>query len=214
MFPTPNTSHLTSESFNDIYEPAEDTFLLLDTLETEHNNLKALRPSVCLEIGCGSGICITFLAQLLGPDSLYLCTDINAKAVDAARATAEANGVLVEPILTDLTACLEHRLKSKVDVLIFNPPYVVTPSDEVGSHGIAASWAGGMRGREVIDRLIPRIPDLLSDSGVFFLVIIKENNQDELEQMMTKHGFRMSVVLSRRSGPEFLSVLKFCRLRS
>ena len=47
---------------------------------------------------------------------------------------------------------------------------------QVGSHGIEAAWAGGERGREVIDRILPLVPKLLSDKGVFYLVIIKENN--------------------------------------
>lgn len=44
------------------------------------------------------------------------------------------------------------------------------------SHGIEASWAGGKRGREVMDRVFPLVADLLSPGGLFYLVTIKENN--------------------------------------
>lgn len=44
------------------------------------------------------------------------------------------------------------------------------------SHGIEASWAGGKKGREVMDRVFPLVPDLLSAGGLFYLVTIKENN--------------------------------------
>jgi release factor glutamine methyltransferase len=32
------------------------------------------------------------------------------------------------------------RLHHKIDILIFNPPYVVTPIEEVGRKDIVASW--------------------------------------------------------------------------
>ena len=55
-------------------------------------------------------------------------------------------------VVSDLGTCF---MSQKIDVIIFNPPYVPTPPEEVGSHGIEASWAGGDDGREVIDKFIP-----------------------------------------------------------
>ena len=208
--PTPDLSHLTSEDYEHVYEPAEDSFLLLDALTKEKRFLKTVtRPRICLEVGSGSGVVTTFIGKLLGSKLLYFTTDINPHAAAVTQRTGAQNGVLINPVLTDLASALEERLERKVDVLVFNPPYVVTPSEEVGSSGIEASWAGGDRGREVLDRFFPAIPHLLSNNGVFYLVIIKENNQEEIGSIMGNLGFDMSVVMTRRSGPEFLSILKF-----
>lgn len=56
------------------------------------------------------------------------------------------------------------QIHNKVDVFIFNPPYVSTPTDEVGLKDITASYAGGKNGREVLDKVIPHL-------NVFFIVI-------------------------------------------
>nr|XP_022334318.1 hemK methyltransferase family member 2-like isoform X2 [Crassostrea virginica] len=211
-FPTPILSHLKTDDFDYIYEPAEDSFLLLDALEKDHDRINQLRPSTCLEVGCGSGICITFLATMLKSfPSLYLCTDINQRAAEIAQQTGQANDVHIQPVVTDLVGGLEERLEGQVDILLFNPPYVVTPESEVGSRGLEAAWAGGERGRQVTDRLLPKVPDLLSPKGMFYLVVIKENNPEEIQQMMKTMGFEMETVLTRRTGPELLSILRFQR---
>ncbi|KAL6960092.1 peptide chain release factor N(5)-glutamine methyltransferase, partial [Sarracenia purpurea var. burkii] len=44
------------------------------------------------------------------------------------------------------------QLRETIDVIIFNPPYVATESDETLVKGIAQSWAGGEKGREILDR--------------------------------------------------------------
>ncbi|XP_050570478.1 methyltransferase N6AMT1 isoform X1 [Cygnus atratus] len=167
------------------------------------------RIDICLEIGSGSGVVSTFLASIIGSSALYICTDINPMAAYCTLETALLNNVHLQPVITDLVNGLSPRLNGKVDLLLFNPPYVVTPSEEVKSHGIEASWAGGKRGREVMDRVFPLVADLLSPRGLFYLVTIKENNPDEILETMKKHGLEGTRALSRQAGQEMLTILKF-----
>lgn len=51
---------------------------------------------------------------------------------------------------------------------------------QVGSTGIEAAWAGGKRGREVTDRFLPVVAQLLSSKGLFYLITIAENDPGEL----------------------------------
>ncbi|XP_038052223.1 methyltransferase N6AMT1-like isoform X2 [Patiria miniata] len=206
---TPDYSHLHSEDFQDVYEPAEDTFLLLDALEKDAEFIQRKRPCVCVEVGSGSGVVITFLAQLLNNFSMCLAVDRNPKAATSTKRTAAQNGVAVEVVNSDLLSALQPHLHGNVDVLVFNPPYVVTPPEEVGSSSIASSWAGGTNGREVLDRLLPHVGQLLSAEGVFYLLVIKENKPDDIRQILAEQKLSCEVLIERRAGPEHLSVLKF-----
>eukprot|EP00057_Strongylocentrotus_purpuratus_P004579 XP_003728994.1 PREDICTED: hemK methyltransferase family member 2 [Strongylocentrotus purpuratus] len=208
---TPDFSHLTSADFEHVYEPAEDTFLLLDSLQEEASFIQHMKPSVCVEVGCGSGVVITALSKLLNQSALCIATDRNPYAALCTKRTAKQNSCHVEVMNCDLLTPLERRLQGSVDILIFNPPYVVTPSEEIKSNGIEASWAGGADGREVTDRLLPLIPKLLSPQGVMYLIAIRENKPKELMSWISSLGFKSTVVLARRAGPEHLSVLKFYR---
>ncbi|KAK7162307.1 hypothetical protein R3I94_004839 [Phoxinus phoxinus] len=209
MFPTPLFAP--GSSSPDVYEPAEDSFLLMDALESDADRLKGSRACVCVEVGSGSGVVSAFLASVIGSDALYLCTDVNPAAALYTLQTSQLNTLRLQPVVTDLVECLLPRLLGKVDVLVFNPPYVVTPSEEVGGRGIEASWAGGRRGREVMDRLFPMIPQLLSDHGLFYLVTVPDNDPEEIVCLLGKSGLHGHVCLSRQAGRERLSVLRFSK---
>jgi len=66
MIPTPDLSHLTKDDYERVYEPAEDTFALLDALEADADAIRGLAPRICLEIGSGTGIVSAFLGQIVG----------------------------------------------------------------------------------------------------------------------------------------------------
>ena len=209
MFPTPEYSHVSR--FEDVYEPREDSFLLLDALEKDYKFLFSLKPDVCLEIGSGSGVVITFLASILGQDVHYIATDINPNACICTQETARRNGVTVSALNTNMIVGCRFSGTFKVDVLMFNPPYVATPSCEMSDSGISTAWAGGKRGREVMDKLFPIVPNILSENGVFYLLVLDENKPDEIHDIMSSYGLVTTTVLRRRARNENLSVLKISR---
>ncbi|KAI8346820.1 S-adenosyl-L-methionine-dependent methyltransferase [Mortierella sp. GBAus27b] len=211
MIPTPDLSHLKRQDYDHVYEPAEDTFLFLDAFEEEQAFLNELRPAISLEVGSGSGCVTAFVAKIVGESCLKYCTDINPRAARATQATAKQNKLSADVIETHFADGLLPRLEQQIDLLYFNPPYVLTPSEEVGSHSVVASWAGGIDGREVIDKFLPLVKNLLSPKGVFYLVVVNENKPDDIRDIMKKDGFDSSVVKTRLAGREKLLILKFVR---
>ncbi|KAJ2693694.1 HemK methyltransferase member 2 [Coemansia sp. IMI 209128] len=212
--PTPDTGHLRRAEYSTVYEPAEDTYLLLDALENDRAELQAQRPTICVEIGSGSGCVSAFLGRVLSPHgALILSTDINPAANNATRETVAKtpSESTFDQCRTRFVQGIDDRLRGRIDVLLFNPPYVVTPSAEVDSTIEAAAWAGGVRGREVLDLLIPRVPALLSPGGRFYVVVIEQNKPEEIIAQFAELGLAGQRVLSRRAGIESLSILRFTK---
>ncbi|ELU41422.1 hypothetical protein AG1IA_04545 [Rhizoctonia solani AG-1 IA] len=183
MIPTPDLSHLTKDDFIRVYEPAglyrhgninseldiymlsEDTFLLLDALEDDADHLRSLKPSVCVEIGSGSGCVSAFLGRILGNEPcrepvVFITTDINPRA---AHFTLQ---VPLDAVICNLVRPLKPRLSGQIDVLIFNPPYVPTEEEEAimaqSQADIAGAWAGGFDGMAVTNRLLDELDVSLS----------------------------------------------------
>lgn len=175
----PNLDHFSYRDADRVYEPAEDTYLLCDALLQDIENVMSINPTIIAEVGSGSGCVITYFTNLLrnakGRKVLAFATDLNIDALHMTQLTANNNNVRlicelddrlmrlftqakVECVRTCFLAALEGRLHQSIDILIFNPPYVPSELEELGSSGIEAAWAGGKDGREVIDQFLPKLP--------------------------------------------------------
>ncbi|CAJ0604493.1 unnamed protein product [Cylicocyclus nassatus] len=203
--PTP-VYKLNAAQKHSVYEPAEDTFLLLDAIEKDIQMLRELSPKIVLEIGCGSGVVSTFVNQALGGNVTSLATDYNPDALECTLETGRLNGVKIDVVRTDLDKGLDH-LEGQVDVLLFNPPYVPTEDDP--QNDLERCWAGGPSGRGAVDRLLPRVPKLLSYKGVFYLVALHANDVPAL--LNSCPGLIGSIAMERRCGIEHLYVIKYTR---
>ncbi|OHE90733.1 hypothetical protein CORC01_13956 [Colletotrichum orchidophilum] len=168
MLPTPDTSHV---PFERVYEPAEDSYLLLDTLSasseasfltsrfgggsaTSSSSFKSIAAPLVVEIGTGSGVVIAFLAAhsltLFGtPSILTAGVDLNGHACLATNATVRRalaeNMETASPLwLGAAMGDLTNPLRpGSVDVLVFNPPYV--PSPELPAQSSATLIADAQR---------------------------------------------------------------------
>ena len=181
---------LTPCDHEDVYQPAEDTYLLLRAALAE------ARPgTLVLEIGCGSG----FVSQELGQKvARLIATDINPHAVRAARARG------IEVVRADLF----QGIKGKFDLILFNPPYLPTLSQERTGQWIDYALDGGESGRKTIDRFLKDLAGHLRPGGRALLLISSLTGLTEVQETAKAAGLTAEVVAGERCFFEQLHVLR------
>lgn len=236
-----------SLDFEDVYEPAEDTFLMIDTLNMEISNeniFSNFKNIISCEIGCGSSLTsFQFVNNILEKNYNLLqhfCLDINKKAVEVSKkvlklisskleSEVESNSNSMKEPKTDLKLQSEINinftnkftieitadfldndsfnkyLESNIAdtlILIFNPPYVTTPDEELKEalekRNIISSWAGGKNGSEIINRFVFYLENKLNiflseqkslKSVILYLLLSSENEYSDIIINLTKNDF-------------------------
>ena len=166
-----------------VYAPAEDTFLLAE-------NLRVYEGEFVLDMGTGCGILAVLAAEKADE---VLAVDINPYAIRCAKKNAEINRVedKVEFLLGDLFEPIKP--KGIFDLIIFNAPYLPSEIGEEKSW-IGKAWAGGKTGRKVIDRFISGAPNFLRRNGRIMLVQSSLSNVNESLDAFNKLGLNAKVI--------------------
>lgn len=126
----------------------------------------------------------------------YSATDINSVAIETTIASGAANGVTsVEVVKTNLVDNLKNDLQHRVDLLVTNPPFEPSPSEDVGKRGAICAWSGGPNGRTIIDLILAELPDLMSAHGIALMCCAKENDVDDIRSLMEGRGFYSKIVI-------------------
>ena len=190
-----------SKDGREVYSPAEDTYTLIDALTADLDTIKSRKPLICAEIGSGSGAVLASLAHLLGPELVYIAVDINPKATQMTQTTLSRNHVVHGEVLRmDLTT----SLACQIDLLVCNPPYVVTPEAEYlqgqRDRDIVAAYAGGAKGRMLTDRLLRELPRCMRPGGLWYLLLIQENSPSEVGTEVYRRSIRGETQVVVRGG--------------
>ena len=195
----------TFNDFDNVYEPAEDSFLLSDTIEEELvNNNFSDEEYVSIEVGCGSSfVSANYLKKCLSSKNdktlikHHFCFDINPDCIKVS--TKIINTEKLDYITTikeeyffnsDIIVSYITLNKIKNIIFLFNPPYVTTDDEELErakkDKDIFASWAGGNTGSEVIldfieffNNFVNKTKNLI-DKITLYLLLSSENDIDKI----------------------------------
>ena len=173
-----------------VYEPAEDTFLLLRAA------LEEVRPAdSVLEMGCGRGL---ISRELTSKAHRVIATDINPHALRMARKMG------IETVQADLF----RGIKARFDLILFNPPYLPTGPQDKLEGWLNLAFDGGVSGRETINPFLEDLRDHLAPGGRALLLVSTLSGLSEIEEKARNEGLKAMVVAREKYFFEELVVLR------
>jgi len=177
-----------------VYQPAEDTMLLLGAV------LQEIRPyDQVLEIGTGSGVIAAALRKIVRS---IVATEINPHAA----VYAWKQDLTI--IITDLLA----GIQGSFDLIVFNPPYLPTSPEERIADWLELALDGGESGRDVIERFLTDAGRVLAVDGRILLLISSVTGLSEVIGIAGVHGYGAEIVREQVVEDERLYVLRLYRL--
>jgi 16S rRNA (adenine1518-N6/adenine1519-N6)-dimethyltransferase len=183
----------------EVYEPADDTYLLAERLPAE------MRGTRVLDVGTGCGILAVISAQR-GAD--VVAVEISPQAMSTARLNARLNGVAnkVNLVRGDLLSSFRG---SAFELITFNPPYL--PVARNPRTWLERSWSGGPTGRAVTARFLRGLARVLGRNGRVLLVLSSLSAPDATLAALRDDGFRTRVVNTKKVAFERLDVIEASR---
>ena len=214
-----------SKDFINVYEPSEDTFLLIDALEIELENLfnnnyfKNMGKITTIELGCGNGLvscCFLYKIKSLGINSIihHFCIDVNKDAINLTKRLLSKYNLNQNVTFIESDLFNNINKKEVFDIIIFNPPYVTTDKEEyeraLKEKDIYAAWAGGNKGSETIYKFVKELKGRISPKGIIFLLLSKENEYNMIiNNIKDKYDLKLELLMRKVFKNEKLAVFKF-----
>ena len=196
---------LTLELNSDVYDPAEDTFLLIEAIDV-------FKGDTVLEIGTGCGIIAINCARI---GANVVCTDINPFAVDLTKRNYSKNKHLVKGNFDVRKGDLFKPIKNKevFDKIIFNPPYLPTKKKDLvgGSGWFDVATNGGATGLKITTRFIDGLSHYLKQNGKSYFIFSSLSDSNKLESFIKKKKFQFKVISCRSFDFETISV--YCLIK-
>jgi release factor glutamine methyltransferase len=156
-----------------------------------------------VDVGTGSGAVALSVADER-PDARVWATERSGEALEWAMTNRARLGLQVELVACDLLAGLPGSLRSRLDVVVSNPPYVadsetdVLPSEVVDHEPHGALFAAD-EGRSVQNRLAEQAREWLAPGG-YLLMEIGERQAQGVSSRLEAKGYVEIEIIDDLSG--------------
>jgi release factor glutamine methyltransferase len=156
------------------------------------------RDASVLDVFTGSGA-LAVSAALDGAREVA-AVDISRRAVINAKVNAALNRVRVRVLRGDL---FQPVAGERFELILANPPYLPSETDELPARGPARAWEAGRDGRVFLDRLCAGAPRHLRSSGRLLIVQSSLAGEQATLDRLAEAGLRPDVLARQRDplGP-------------
>lgn len=181
---------------DEVYEPAEDTFLLAE-------NIRVGEDEVVLDMGTGCGI----LGILAAEKALkVVAVDINPHAIRCATRNALRHHVAgrMQIKRSDLFSSVHEE---RFNLILFNAPYLPTLLEEQRSW-LSKAWDGGLNGRTVIDKFTGEAPEYLRESGKILLAQSTLTDVRETLSNLRNAGLKSTIIAHKNLHFETIVIIR------
>jgi len=167
-----------------IYQPAEDSYLLSETIK-EYLKLIKDKNIKILDMGSGSGIQAQTCKDLGFKE--VLCADINPEAVEYLRKQ------WFKSIESDLFSNIKKSKENKFGLIIFNPPYL--PEDRYDKE---KDTTGGKKGYETITKFLKQAKSYLNKNGAILLLFSSHSQPEVIKKQAKNLGYKIKLLANKK----------------
>ena len=189
----------------EVYDPAEDTFLLIDVIDIKPEDF-------VFEIGTGTGI-IGLYCVMIGAD--VICSDINPYAIELTKRNFLVNQNLLKGNFEVRNGSFFSVLDKyeKFDKIIFNPPYLPTKSKDIvgGSGWFDKAVDGGLDGLLQTQNFIKHLSKHLKKEGAGYFVFSSLSDRKKLDYIISKAGLDLEILKRQNFDDEQLDICKIIK---
>ncbi len=174
----------------DVYEPSEDSYMFAENLSVNEGDY-------VLDLGTGCGVLAIIAAEKA---KNVVAVDLNPIAVRCARENAKRNHLADKISFLEADLFSPFKETAQFDLILFNAPYLPVERSEDSLLDLA--WAGGKKGRKVIDRFISAAPGHLKQTGRLLLLQSTLSNVSKTFHLLEEKDLKPSI-LAERCFPMF-----------
>lgn len=162
------------------------TRIFIDYLESEE-----LKNKTVLELGCGTGLISTFVAQ---KGAIVTASDINPKAVENALLNAKNNQVNIKGIESNLFDTIPEQY---FDYILINPPYYPKKPENMAEN----AWFCG-EDFAYFKKLFATLGGFMNDETQTLMILSEDCDFKQISTLGNENGFQFETVHSIRKKGE------------